>query len=164
MIDFATDTSWKRHHALVSTTTRATPDDFHDWRMSPCAPDVANVTTTIPPAQYDPLRDQGEACGRRLGEARCPAQIFEPTVCSPGTSACKFHRRRKAVGHRAWALHTRSGRPDVPLDPQAERICALMSATRVEMAPEDRVQMARRLGPLPPDDGRNPGTDPHWGS
>ena len=31
----------------------------------------------------------------------------------------------------------------MPLDPQAEQICALMAATRVEMAPEDRVEMTR---------------------
>ena len=40
----------------------------------------------------------------------------------------------------------------MPLHPQAQAVCDLMNATRVEMAPEDRVRDdAQRVGSLPRD-------------
>ena len=54
-----------------------TPDDYEDWRMSPLrAASVAGVApATVLTAEYDPLRDQGEAYARRLQAADVPTEI-----------------------------------------------------------------------------------------
>jgi len=54
-----------------------TPADFDEWRFSPMrAPDVAGVAPAVViTAEFDPLRDQGEAYGRRLQQAGVPTDI-----------------------------------------------------------------------------------------
>ena len=51
--------------------------DFDEWRFSPMrAPDVAGVAPAVViTAEFDPLRDQGEAYGRRLQQAGVPTDI-----------------------------------------------------------------------------------------
>jgi acetyl esterase len=55
-----------------------TEADVTDWRMSPLrVNDVAGVApATVLTAEFDPLRDQGEAYGRRLQEAGVPTEIM----------------------------------------------------------------------------------------
>jgi acetyl esterase/lipase len=59
-----------------------TADDFADWRFSPLrAPDVSRLPPTmVVTAEFDPLRDQGEAYGRRLEGAGVPVDV----VCTEG--------------------------------------------------------------------------------
>jgi len=54
------------------------PSDADDWRVSPLrAPDVSGVAPAIVvTAECDPLRDQGEAYGRRLQEAGVDVEIL----------------------------------------------------------------------------------------
>lgn len=55
----------------------ADPADFADWRMSPLrAPDVGGLPPAVViTAEFDPLRDQGEAYGARLQAAGVPTQV-----------------------------------------------------------------------------------------
>ena len=54
-----------------------TDDDFADWRFSPMRADaVTNLAPAVViTAEFDPLRDQGEAYGTRLREAGVPCEI-----------------------------------------------------------------------------------------
>ena len=53
-----------------------TPADFDDPRFSPLrAPDLSGLArAVVVTAEFDPLRDQGEAYGRRLADAGVPTQ------------------------------------------------------------------------------------------
>jgi acetyl esterase len=55
----------------------ASPDDAQDWRVSPAAaPNHADLPPAlIQTAEYDPLRDQGEAYGDLLRAAGVPARV-----------------------------------------------------------------------------------------
>jgi acetyl esterase len=54
-----------------------TPADVEDWRMSPLrASRLAGLPrAVVVTAEYDPLRDQGEAYGRRMQEEGVPTEI-----------------------------------------------------------------------------------------
>ncbi len=56
----------------------ATPADFANWRMSPLrAPDLGGLPPAVViTAEFDPLRDQGEAYGSRLAEAGVTTQLL----------------------------------------------------------------------------------------
>ena len=53
------------------------PADFDDWRFAPMrAPDHSGLPPAlVVTAEYNPLRDQGEAYGQRLREAGVPTEI-----------------------------------------------------------------------------------------
>jgi acetyl esterase len=78
-----------------------TPADFDDWR---CSPMRAGNLAGLPPAvvitaEFDPLRDQGEAYGRRLQDAGVPTEIVRADGLFHGFFGMHAYM---APGQEAW--------------------------------------------------------------
>jgi acetyl esterase len=90
--------------------------DPTDWRVSPLrAPDVSGVAPALVlTAEYDPLRDEGEAYARRLAETGIPVQQhrYDGMIHAFFGLSAAFDASRDAIDRAATALRRAFGTLD----------------------------------------------------
>jgi acetyl esterase/lipase len=85
--------------------------DRDDWRMSPAAADLTGVAPAfVLTAEYDPLRDQGEAYGEQLRAAGVPVRIVRyPGMIHGFVGMQVLDAARQAVAEIATELRSALG-------------------------------------------------------
>jgi acetyl esterase len=102
-------------HWFFSCYTRGGAEPT-DWRISPMrAPDVTGVAPALVlTAEYDPLRDEGEAYARRLREAGVPVEVhrYDGMVHAFFGLSAAFDASRDALNRAGTALRRAFGTLD----------------------------------------------------
>jgi acetyl esterase len=89
--------------------------DAEDWRLSPSAADVTGVAPAfVMTAEYDPLRDQGEAYGEQLRAAGVPVRVVRyPGMIHGFVGMDVLDGSRQAVSDIAGELRSALGVAEV---------------------------------------------------